>query len=119
MPQASSSGLDGNQQLGPSLCFDGSQYLMLYNKDLNHSWATFAADSSDGIRWRPAYRRQPLLGPPADGNFGTAGKGRNHSVHPSQMIGVGNRIRVWYGAEDGSPPHYQRIGLMEARLPSH
>ena len=27
---------------------------------------------------------------------------------------TGDRIRIWYTGEDGSPPHLQRIGLMEA-----
>jgi hypothetical protein len=113
------SGLAGDQQFGPSVFYDGSDYFLLYEKDLDHSWAIFAAESHDGVDWRTTHRRQPLLGPPPAGNFGTAGKGKNHSVHPSQIIRVGDRIRVWYNAEDGSPPHYQRIGLMEARLPNH
>ena len=110
-------GLDGSQQLGPSAYFDGRRYLMLYNKDLNGSWATFSATSDDGINWKPANDSQPLLGPPPTGNFDTAGKGRNHSVHPSQILLIGNKVRVWYGGEDGSPPHKAHIGLMEATLP--
>jgi len=110
-------GLLGKQQLGPTVHFDGRRYYLLYEKNLNHSWAMFAATSDDGIHWQTANYGEPVLGPPPTGNFGTAGEGRNHSVHPSQIIILGWRVCVWYGAEDGSPPHYQRIGLMEARIP--
>ena len=89
----------------------------MYNKDLNGSWATFSATSDDGIHWQPANNSQPLLGPPPAGNFDSAGDGRNHSVHPSQILVVGNKVRVWYGGEDGSLPHKLHIGLMEAVLP--
>ncbi len=106
-------GLAGKEQLGPSVYHDKGRYFMLYNKSLDRSWATFAATSSDGIHWRPV-SSQPLLTPPSAGSFGTAGPGRNHSVHPSQLLLDRNKVRVWYGAEDGSPPHAQRIGLMEA-----
>lgn len=110
-------GLEGEQQLGPSVYFDGNRYFMFYNKDLDGSWAIFSATSHDGFHWTPANSSQPILGPPPPGNFGSAGKGRNHSVHPSKIVIVGNRVRVWYGGEDGLPPHKVHIGLMEAKLP--
>jgi len=110
-------GLEGNQQLGPSVYFDGDRYFMLYNKDLHGSWATFSATSDDGLHWTSANSGQPILGPPPPGNFGSAGQGRNHSVHPSRILITGNKARVWYGGEDGSPPHQAHIGLMEAELP--
>lgn len=110
-------GLLGEQQLGPTVYSDGSRYFLLYEKITNHSWAMFAATSDDGIHWETANDSEPVLGPPSNGNFATAGKGMNHSVHPSQIIILGRQVRVWYGGEDGSPPHYQRIGLMEARIP--
>jgi hypothetical protein len=110
-------GLAGPGQLGPSVYFDGREYFMLYNSYLNQQWATFAASSSDGVHWHQAFRDKPVLGLPPASNFGTAGPGRNHSVLPSQIIIQGRRIRVWYAAEDSSPPYHQRIGLMEATLP--
>lgn len=110
-------GLLGPEQLGPSVYFDGARYFMLYNRNFGRQWATYGATSIDGIHWVPAFEGQPVLGPPPAGNFGTAGQGRNHSVHPSQILVEGRRVRVWYAAEDGSPPHHQRVGLMEATLP--
>lgn len=110
-------GLLGPQELGPSVYFDGQAYFMLYNRNLDQQWATYAASSSDGIRWQAAFDGKPVLGPPPAGNFGTAGLSKNHSVHPSQILLRGRRVRVWYGAEDGSPPHHSRIGLMELTLP--
>ena len=111
------SGLQGKEQLGPSVYFDGRRYFMLYNRPLNNSWVTFAATSENGTHWKPAYDGKPVLGVPPTGNFGTAGSGRNHSVHPSQFVILGRKARVWYSAEDGSAPHHQRTGLMEAVLP--
>src|SRR5438552_10520242 len=90
-------GLLGPQELGPSVYFDGQAYFMLYNRNLDRQWATYAASSSDGIHWQPAFDGEPVLGPPPAGNFGTAGPGRNHSVHPSQILIQGRRVRVWYG----------------------
>ena len=34
-----------------------------------------------------------------------------------KILITGKRVRIWYMGEDGSPPHHQRIGLMEAALP--
>ena len=102
---------------GDAATSEGQAYFMLYNRNLGRQWATYAATSGEGIHWIPTFKGQPALGPPPAGNFGTAGPGRNHSVHPSQILIQGPRIRVWYAAEDGSPPHHQRIGLMEAALP--
>lgn len=45
------------------------------------------------------------------------GAGRNHVTHPSQFVLTNGQIRLWYMGEDGSPPHFQRIGLMEAAIP--
>ena len=106
-------GLAGEQQLGPSVYSDGEQYLMLYNAHWQGGWATFSATSGDGLQWGGGSGDQPILLEAPAGNFDTAGRGRNYSVHPSQVIPVGNRFRVWYGGEDGSPPHSMCIGLME------
>jgi len=110
-------GLKGTQQLGPSVYFDGNRYLMLYQTGLNGAWTSFAAVSDNGIDWAPAWDGQPVLGPAPKGNFGSAGRGGNHSVHPTKFIVTGNRVRVWYTGEDGSPPHFQRPGLMQMVLP--
>ena len=122
-------GLQGPEKLGPSVHFDGSRYLMLYNTAWNSGggppglWSLFAATSSDGIQWDPAWDHRSVLGPAPAGNFGSADgkKGNNHCTHPTKMILVDGRVRVWYGAEGHKPapshrwPH-QAIGLMEAQL---
>lgn len=121
-------GLTGSKQLGPSVHFDGSRYLMLHNSTMRTPnggslWTLFAATSPDGLHWVPAAGGRPVLGPAPPGNFGSADGvvGNNHAVHPTKMIVVGNRVRLWYGAEGGTPPPGQRyapsaIGLMEARI---
>ena len=109
-------GLQGTEQLGPSVIFDGKQYFLLYNRPRNGAWYMYAASSSNGIDWKPAFGGKPVLGPPPKGNFGTAGRGHNHSVHSTQILRIGHKARVWYTAQEGSPPHYQRTGLMEALL---
>ena len=121
-------GLRGAKQLGPSVYFDGSRYLMLYNttrKTLNGGtqWTLYAATSADGIKWEAALDNKPLLGPAPPGNFGSAdGKtGNNHAVHPTKMIVRGDQVRIWYGAEGNKPRTGRRyaasaIGLMEARI---
>lgn len=112
-------GLLGKKQLGPSVYFDGGRYFMLYNTGFEQQWATFAARSENGIDWEPVYDGQPVLDPPPAGSFGTAGPGRNHSVHSTKILFHGRTARAWYSAEDGSPPHFQRVGLMEAVLPTN
>jgi hypothetical protein len=121
-------GLMGGKQLGPSVYFDGSRYLMLYNTTRNtpnggSQWTLYAATSADGITWKPALDNKPLLGPALPGNFGSAdGKaGNNHAVHPTKIVVLQDQVRVWYGAEGSKPLPGQRyaaiaIGLMEARL---
>jgi hypothetical protein len=106
-------GLAGKQQLGPSVYFDGENYLMLYNTHWQGGWATFLATSRDGVHWGGGSGDQRILPESPAGNFDTAGRGRNYSGSPSRLIPVGDRFRVWYGAEDGSPPHSVCIGLME------
>ena len=121
-------GLAGDQQMGPSVYFDGSQYLMVYNHNLPGKnggtiWTAFAATSMDGINWAPARDDQPLLGPAPPGNFGSADgvRGNNHVAHPTKMIAAANSVRIWYFAEANEAPagsKYppQRIGLMAATL---
>jgi hypothetical protein len=111
-------GLAGREQLGPSVYFDGQRFFMLYNHDWEKSWAIFKATSDDGIHWQPIDDAEPLLGTPPEGNFATAGPGRNHSSHASQIIFDGKRAMFWYGGEDGSPPHLSRIGMAMADLKS-
>ena len=121
-------GLAGQQQLGPSVYYDGAEYLMVYNHGRPGEaggtiWTAFAATSPDGINWQPALDDQPLLGAAPPGNFGSADgtKGNNHSVHPTKLIVAGNRVRIFYFAEvnqpmPGSTYAHQRIGLMEATI---
>jgi len=119
-------GLAGPKQLGPSVHFDGNRYLMFYNTIVEiptggSLWTMFAATSGDGIQWKPALGGKPVLGPAPPGNFGSADgkKGNNHSVHPSKLIVIKDRLRIWYGAEGNTPLPGKTyapsaIGLMEA-----
>lgn len=103
----------GQGQTGPSVVWDGAAYWMLYCADTGNEWKIYSATSADGFHWRPAGKGRPLLGPAPAGNFGTAGRGHNHSAHPSQLVRAGDQLLVWYMAEDGAPPNLQRIGLLE------
>jgi len=116
------SGLLGEEQLGPSVYFDGHRYLLFYSTVVNQQWVMFAASSPDGVNWLPL--NYPVLDQAPEDNFDSAGPGRNHSVHPSQLIFFnpkalfffGPKALLLYGGEDSEPPNYQRIGLMEAVL---
>ena len=110
-------GLALTNHCGMSVYFDGRRYLMFYGANQKGANNSFAAVSDDGIHFRPLRGDKPVLGPAPVGNFDTAGSGRNHVSHPSQFLISGQKVRVWYMAEDGSPPYHQRIGLMEADLP--
>ena len=112
-------GLQGNQQLGPSVYYDAGRYFMLYNTDWRGGWSTYAATSDDGIHWTPVRSGQPVLGPPPTGNFDEAGRGRNFCVHPTKILIRDGNARVWYGGEMSGGPGYQRIGLMQATLLDH
>ena len=113
-------GLQGGVQgqLGPSVYFDGRRYFLLYCGDVGGQWKTYSAVSDGGFRFGQLRGGRPVLGVPPKGNFDTAGIGSNHSVHASQMIFADGRMRVWYTGEDALPPHHQKIGLMEAIIPS-
>ena len=106
-------GLKGQQQLGPSVYFDGDRYLMLYQTLHAGGWNCFAVVSDNGIDWTHVADDQPLLSPAPEGNFDTAGAGRNYCVHPTKFVVAGDKVRVWYGGEDGSPPHFSRVGAMQ------
>jgi predicted GH43/DUF377 family glycosyl hydrolase len=108
-------GLQG--QTGPAVVYDGTSYWMLYCADTGNEWKIYSAVSQDGFDWQPANAGKPVLGPAPTGSFGTAGYGRNHSAHPSQLVLAGDRQLVWFMAEDGSPPNLQRIGALEVQLP--
>jgi hypothetical protein len=102
--------------LGPSVYFDGRKYLMLYSVIADRQWVMVAATSADGWSWTPVAGRAPVLGPPAPDSFDSAGSGRNQSVHPSEIVVRGDRVLVWYTAEDGRPPNAMRVGLMESSV---
>lgn len=107
----------GQGQLGASVYFDGKRYFMLYGGDLGQQWRTYSAVSDDGFHFKQRHEGSPILKPAPAGNFDTAGPGRNHVAHPTQFVVTNRKVRIWYLGEDGSPPHLQRIGLMEATLP--
>ncbi|MDA0836009.1 MAG: hypothetical protein O2955_13720 [Planctomycetota bacterium] len=104
-------------QLGASVYFDGNRYFMLYGGDLGQQWRTYSAVSDDGFHFTQLNDGKPILDQAPAGNFDTAGRGRNHVTHPTQFVVTNGKIRIWYMGEDGSPPNYQRIGLMEADIP--
>ncbi|MEX1231654.1 MAG: hypothetical protein WEB58_15510 [Planctomycetaceae bacterium] len=107
----------GQGQLGPSVHFDGQRYFMFYNGDLGSQWNTYTAVSDDGVHFAQLSGDKPILEPAPAGNFDTAGVGRNHAVHLTKIIVTQGKVRAWYTGEDGSPPHHQRIGLLEADIP--
>ncbi len=112
------SGLQGGDQgqLGPSVYFDGRIYFLLYCGDVGNQWKTYSAVSDDGFHFQQLNNGRPVLGTPPQGNFDTAGRGANHSVHATKLIFVDDHVRAWYSGEDRRPPHHQKIGLMEALL---
>jgi hypothetical protein len=107
----------GQGQLGASVYFDGSRYFLLYGSDKGGQWRTYAAVGDDGFHFTPLNGDTPIVGQAPAGNFDTAGRGRNHVTHPTQFIVTQGKLRFWYMGEDGSPPHFQSIGLIEAALP--
>jgi hypothetical protein len=108
-------GLGEEEALGPSVYVQGNEFLMLYSVMRNRRWTMVAARSDDGIAWRKVKDGAPVLEDAAPGRFDAAGEGQNHSVHPSDILWDGARLRVWYMAEAPVAPFPQRIGLMEAR----
>jgi hypothetical protein len=105
----------GEEQLGPSVYFDGHRFLLFYSTRISQQWVLFAATSFDGIKWIPV-NNHPVLEQAPENNFDSAGPGGNQSVHPSQLVFIGPRVFLWYGGEDSEPPNRQRIGLMETFL---
>ena len=120
-------GLAGEQQLGPTVYFDGSRYLMFYNTGAKVPtgggiWTLFAATSDDGITWQPVMDGRQLLGPAPVGNFASADGiiGNNHAVHPTKLIFAGGQVLIWYGGESnharpGTRYGVSAIGLMGAK----
>ena len=75
----------------------------------------FAATSEDGLHWvRLSEPADPLLGPSSPDAFDSAGVGRNHSVHASQMLFLNDQLLVWYMGEDRDG--VQRIGMMASAI---
>ncbi len=112
-------GLNGLQQLGPSVHFDGQRYFMLYNHGFETSWRAYAAVSDDGVHWRDLPGEYGVLGHAPPGNFAANGDpSNNHSVHPTKMIYHDSAVWTWYTGEDPEHPGRGRIGVMRARLPN-
>lgn len=112
--QRSLEGLQGDEQLGPSVYFDGEKYFMMYSMQLENNWTMVAAVSDDGFHWIPVNNGKPVLDLSSRKDFNSFKYGGASSVHPSQMIFFpSGRVRVWYGTEEGSKQSYQRTGLME------
>ena len=106
-------GFSGNQQLGVSAHRDASgAWFALYQwVPFGRGWTTFAATSVDGLRWTPAYDHQQVLPPWEEGELGS--NEYNHSVHPSQLVVLEDRVLFWFNAEE-APGITQRIGLAQA-----
>lgn len=111
-------GLGEGEALGPAVYSDGHGFHMFYSVVRDSRWTLVQATSPDGLHWRPADDGRPVLGAAAAGGFDAAGKGQNHSVHPSGLVRDGDRVRLYYMAESPRAPFPQRIGLMEAALTS-
>ena len=103
--------------LGPSVTLAGGAFHMFYSQPLAGRWTMVAATSPDGLSWTPVSGSAAILGGAPAANFDAGGAGQNHSVHPSQLLVEGSRIRVWYAGEEPDAPFHQRIGLMEATVP--
>jgi predicted GH43/DUF377 family glycosyl hydrolase len=101
---------DGVQVLGPSVYFDGLRYLMFYSRNDGNVWRLHKATSNDGINWRWRGEVLPAALPKW---FDDADIGQNHSVHPSQILLEGSRVRIWYTGESRTENGLQSIGLMQ------
>jgi hypothetical protein len=110
----------------PSVVFDGQRYLMYFqgfpiDRPALTSLRIGLASSADGVAWSFENGDEPVLGPGKSGGFDqdgvdhphAAGLGKNHSVHPSQIQLVNDRVLVWYGGEEAVHERV-RIGLMQA-----
>jgi predicted GH43/DUF377 family glycosyl hydrolase len=111
------SGLSGPEQLGPSVHYDGRQYVLFFQHNggeggAGPSWNTYSAVSTDGVAWQMRRAGRAVLGPPPPGSFDSGGVGGNYAVHPSQFVTLGNATLVWYTGEQLNVK--QRIGLMRA-----
>ena len=102
--------------LGPSVYFDGRKYLMLYSIISDRQWVMVGATSTDGATWTPVSGGGRILSAPDPNGFDSAGAGRNHSVHPSELVVHAGRVWAWYSGEDSRAPNLMRIGLMERKL---
>ena len=99
-------------ELGPSVYFDGHEYLMLYNSvdAAAQEWTLYAATSRDGQSWTAANSGLPLVGHAPPGTFAEAGPGRNSAVHLSELLLVNGELLAYYAGEDRES--VVRIGLL-------
>jgi hypothetical protein len=99
-------------ELGPSVHFDGREYLMFYDSTdaATGSWKTYAAVSRNGMDWTPVNGGDPILGDAPIGSFAEAGAGRNASVHLSELFSLGGEWLAYTVGEDSAG--VMRIGLI-------
>ncbi len=109
------SGFSGTQQLGVSAHRDasGAWFTFYQWTPPGQGWTTYAASSGDGITWTPYPTNQQVLPAWEEGEMGSNNPGNNHSVHPSQMVVLEDRVLFWFMAEHPTDTH-QRIGLAQA-----
>lgn len=107
------SGLRGPDagEVGPSVDFDGTRYLMFYNSVEGTQWLLYAATSTDGENWVPAHGGQPAVADAPAWSFAYARPpGNNSCVHLSNLLFRPGMAHAWYMGEDEST---QRIGLLK------
>jgi len=97
-------------ELGPSVYFDGSRYLMFYSSLDAGQWKLYGATSDDGLNWAPAYGGQPVVTDAPEWSFARAGEGRNSAVHPTRLLPSGSGLLGYYTGEDENS--VQRIGAL-------
>jgi hypothetical protein len=109
-------GFSGSQQLGVSVHRDatGNWFTFYQWTPPQQGWTTYAASSVDGIHWAAAYGGQQVLPFWEDGAMGSNQQGQNHSVHPSQLVVLEDRVLFWFMAEEPAGAGSQRIGLAQA-----
>ena len=112
------SGLRGADagELGPSVYHDGTRYLMFYNSvDRDAAeWRLYAATSTDGRAWTPAFRGEAVVPPAPPATFAEAGRGRNNAVHLSELIARPDGLLAYYTGEDLTTT--QRIGAIRFQI---
>lgn len=111
-------GLDASPALGPSVLHAGGAFYMVYSTPIAGRWTLVAATSRDGLGWTRIRDGAAILAAAPRVSFDAAAPGQNAGVHPSQFLIEDDLVRAWYAGEDPAGAQHQRIGMMEAVLPT-